>query len=262
MPKLTKFPRFAKLPQDIQDDIRRKSVPGKGINFVMLKKPHYERGPPATLVHCRVDRDGLWGLLSTRHRLQQTAAVCSEVYNAVMRDLRNWYGNPIEPDPLMVIVPQPGAVMLDIPGQYQYPVGNNGQYWPVVPTSYAVAFLWRPLVNGRQELQNLWSRHFPAGLRTIYLLDMKGARRMDMSHFEALNFQAGPWYGGEFAFVDLRPNLVEDLSLYLSRYSDEEVIAMSQEINTLKANISWERELGTPPLPPIDVRILIPVHIS
>jgi hypothetical protein len=135
MPYPDKFPQFSKLPQDVRDDILRRSVRGARVNFVTVKKTNGHGRSSASLTYSRSDADGAWGGFSTRTRLQETAAVNSEGYNTVMHFLRNWVFNPADPDPLMVLVPQQqdaGHDDLDMIPR-SHPTTINGEYWDLAP---------------------------------------------------------------------------------------------------------------------------------
>jgi hypothetical protein len=139
----------------------------------------------------------------------------------------------------------------------------NGKGYSLLEPTDAVAFLWRPRTSiDNKELDLLWSRNFPVGLKTVYLLDMGDPLRLTFAQLSTLKLRAGPWYGYRIAFVDLDPNPVQMMDNYLAGRNLADVVEMPQEVNTLKAAISWERDLSVPRLPHIEVRILTPVFLK
>jgi hypothetical protein len=287
MPSPKKFPQFSKMPQEIRDDDLRRSVAGLSVNFITVTKTQADGETSTSLVRGGLDGDGAWDWLSARTWLQEIAAACPDGYHAVMHfihSLQNRVGSTVQHDSLLVLVPQQGADDLDAPrsppyhdinnGQYwpgaddlnvpqfrPFPDIDNGQYWPLLPPTDAVAFLWQPFFGHRQEFRRLWSRNFPEGLKVLCLVDMERKLRLDADQFKALKIRAGPWYGGQVAFVDLQPNPIHSLPEYLGDYSEPDVINMMQEVNSVEASIWLARELGPRILPTIEVRILTAVYL-
>ncbi|KAL2014945.1 hypothetical protein VTK56DRAFT_6737 [Thermocarpiscus australiensis] len=279
MPPRNRFPQFPALPQELQDMIWAQALSGPHISFLTVTQnpgPARPEGdettvlqysPLARLTRSAVDGEMAGGRYSTRTQFWAIAATCSGAYAAVER-MRRRQGEDADGG-------HPGGDTL-----YVLEVGRDGEF-PLgaslmLPTILlqrrssklaAMGFVWLPGDDDSKGPLRRSLSFLPSALKTLYLADMSRPLRLRSGSIGELRIRAGPWYGHQFAFVDLEPNPIGNLSGsgYLRGRSEQEAFNIVSDVDDLKQLFS---DVYTPILPTandkpsIELRILTPVVLS